>query len=132
MAIQPTQTKTYANVEIKQGEDYTLTLTMESPWSSSNKEFSAKIVKDFAGTSFTYNSLPVASVAFDSIAVSGTDGGTIVIKMGGVNTEKFSDSFEGYWDLLEKDTGTTTYTKQAQGEVTVDDTGSPISAMAAP
>ena len=50
---QPSQSKTYANVEMKQGEDFEITLTMASPWTSSGCTYAAKIVKDFSDTSFT-------------------------------------------------------------------------------
>ena len=122
--IQPSQSKTYANVEMKQGEDFELTLTMSSPWTSSGCTYAAKIVKDFAGTAFTYNSQSATTVDFDSITAAGTDGGTIVLKMAGGNTEKFSDAFEGYWDLIEKKGSD--FVKQAQGEVTVDSTATPV------
>ncbi len=128
--IQPSQSKTYANVEMKQGEDYELTLTMASPWTSTGCTYAAKIVKDFSGTSFTgpvYTSAWVSgaatSVDFDSVAASGTDGGTIIIKMAGNKTQCFSDGFEGYWDLIEKKSSV--YVKQAQGEVSVDSTATP-------
>ena len=129
--IQPSQSKTYANVEMKQGEDYELILTMSSPWTSANKTYKSNIVKDFSGTSFTgpkldsgaWGSDTVTSVEFDSVVAAGTDGGTITLKMAGTKTQLFSDEFEGYWDLLEKDsTSGTVYIKQAQGEVSVDST----------
>ena len=106
--IQPSQSKTYANVEMKQGEDYELTLTMSSPWTSSGCTYAAKIVKDFRGTSFTgpkydsgsWGSDTITLAEFDSVTASGSDGGTIVIKMEGPKTQLFSDGFEGYWDFL--------------------------------
>lgn len=122
--IQPSQSKTYANVEMKQGEDFELTLTMSSPWTSTQKTYSAKIVKDFSGTTFTYGGNAETIAAFDSVTASGTDGGTIILKIAGANTQKYPDSFEGYWDLLEKD-NSGNYVKQAQGEVSVDSTATP-------
>ena len=121
--IQPSQSKTYANVEMKQGEDFELTLTMASPWTATGCTYSAKIVKDFSGTTFNYGGVTETVAAFDSVAASGTDGGTIVLKIAGANTQKYPDSFEGYWDLIEKKGGA--YTKQAQGEVSVDSTATP-------
>ena len=130
--IQPSQSKTYANVEMKQGEDFELTLTMASPWTASQRSYQAKIVKDFSGTPFTgpkyadgdWGSVTITSSEFNSVTASGTDGGTIVIKMLGSKTQCFSDGFEGYWDLIEKD-NSGNYVKQAQGEVSVDSTATP-------
>ena len=122
--VQPSQSKTYANIEMKQGEDFELILTMSSPWTSASKTYSAKIVKDFAGGTFLYNGVTETVAAFDSVVASGTDGGTITLKIEAANTQKYPDSFEGYWDLIEKDSNGN-FIKQAQGEVSVDSTATP-------
>ena len=46
----PETSRTFANLEIKQGEDYELTIAMDSGYTTANKTYRARIVKDFDGT----------------------------------------------------------------------------------
>ena len=43
----PEASRTFANLELKQGEDYELVITMDSGYSTLNKSYQARIVKDF-------------------------------------------------------------------------------------
>ena len=206
----PEASRTFANLELKQGEDYELVITMDSGYSTLNKSYQARIVKDFSGTTFqhlndagdgnettAFEAMTVASAdantitgvttdspsagtvfiftktshgfsAGDTVSLSGftelttlnglqtqiatvpnsesftldgvfrgsqtteNTGGTvtnlsgdtaasITVSLTAAETEALPDDFEGYWDLVEKDTSPTpdSYTRQAEGEVIV-------------
>lgn len=113
----PETTRTFANIELKQGENYELIITMGSSWVTTNKKWSANIVKDTARTSFTHSSSPITNLAMD---VAGDNTAkTITLSLTAAQTQGFPDDFEGYWDILELDIGTSKYTRQAEGEVIV-------------
>ena len=76
----PEESRTFANLELKQGEDYELVITMDSGYSTLNKTYQAKIVKDFSGTTFA--SLG-GTAAFEAMTVASADANTIT----GVTTD---------------------------------------------
>ena len=198
----PEASRTFANLELKQGEDYELVITMDSGYSTLNKQYQARIVKDFSGTTFaslgetaafeamTHSTADAntltnvtaaasgAGVVFtftkashglstgDTVSLSGftqlttlnglqtqvldgsqsgtftlegvfrgnqtseTSGGTVVNLSGDISpsitvsltaaqTQALPDDFEGYCELLEKDTSTGKFVRQAEGEVIV-------------
>ena len=116
----PETSRTFANIEIKQGEDYELVITMDSTWVTTNKSWQCRIVKDFSGTTFT--SADGAGQAYEEMTVAGDNSAkTITLSLTSAQTAGLPDDFEGYWDLVEKDTSPTpdSYTRQAEGEVIV-------------
>lgn len=70
----PEASRTFANLELKQGEDYELVITMDSGYSTLNKTYQAKIVKDFSGTTFA--SLG-GTAAFEAMTVASADANTL-------------------------------------------------------
>tara|TARA_Y100000310_G_scaffold306272_1_gene347241 strand:+ start:433 stop:816 length:384 start_codon:yes stop_codon:yes gene_type:complete len=113
----PESTRTFANIELKQGENYELVITMDSTWVTTNKTWSANIVKDTARTAFTHSGGSVNNLAMD---VAGDNSAkTITLRLTAAQTQGFPDDFEGYWDILELDSGSGEYTRQAEGEVIV-------------
>ena len=142
----PTTDKTYGNMEIIQGSDFDIVITMDDTHQWNDKKYRVTIVKDFSGTDFAgstaYGKLEFgdASVAADgtisnsvdtnigNITIGGTTladddvtrtGGIITIRIDQAKTALLPDDFDGYWDILEAspvDTPTE-YTRQGQGEV---------------
>ena len=131
-------------MEIIQGSDFEIVITMDDTHQWNDKKYRVTIVKDFSGTDFAgstaYGKLEFgdASVAVNgtisnsvdtnigNITIGGTTldgstrtGGTITIRIDQAKTALLPDDFDGYWDILEAspvDTPTE-YTRQGQGEV---------------
>ncbi len=95
---------------------------MDSSWVTTNKTWSANIVKDYDRTAFTHSGSSVNNLAMD---VAGDNSAkTITLTLTAAQTQGFPDDFEGYWDIIEKDTTSgTKYTKQVEGEVIVWNSG---------
>ena len=124
----PETSRTFANIELKQGEDYELVITMDSSWVTTNKTWAANIFKDYDRTSFTHSGSSVAIVAMD---VAGDNSAkTITVTLTAAQTQGFPDDFEGYWDIIERDTTSGSspgkYTKEVEGEVIVWNAGTSI------
>ena len=120
----PNTTSTIANIVLKQSEDYELIITMDSTYTTTNKTYQAKVVKDFDGTSFTHSGSSVTSVS--GTVAADNSAKTITVSFTAAQTQGFPNNFEGYWDLLEKDTTSgTKYTRQAEGEVDVLNSATP-------
>ena len=126
----PETTRAYANMELVQGSDYQLVVTMDASYDFTNKTYQATIVKDFSGTAFNGDTggngkiliteSNVAGVGQITLAGSGGDTPTITVKVYGIRTDDLDDDFEGFWDLLENDGSTpAVYTRQTEGEVVV-------------
>ena len=49
----PITDKTYGNMEIIQGSDFDIVITMDDTHQWNNKKYRVTIVKDFSGTDFT-------------------------------------------------------------------------------
>ena len=118
----PETSRTFANIELKQGEDYELVIEMDSTWTNSNKSYSANIVKDYDRTTFTHAGSGVALLAMT--VAEDNSAKTITLTLTAVQTQGFPDDFEGYWDLIEKDTSSgTKHTREVEGEVIVWNSG---------
>ena len=129
----PETQREFANMELVQGSDYELVVTMDANYhftSSATKTYQATIVKDFSGTAFNGDTggngkivitqSNVAGVGQITLAGSNGDTPTITIKIYGIKTDDLDDDFEGYWDLLENDgSSPAVYTRQTEGEVVV-------------
>ena len=140
----PETAKSYSNMEIIQGSDYELVITMDDTHEWNNKKYRVTIVKDFSGTDFAGSTTAGrlefgdAQVAVNGTITNSTDsgignitiggttldgssrtGGTITIKIDQAKTGALPDDFDGYWDILEASpiSSPTEYTRQAQGEV---------------
>lgn len=121
----PETSRTFANIELKQGEDYELVITMDSSWTVSNKTYSANIVKDYDRTAFTHSGSSVNNLAMT--VAEDNSAKTLTLTLTAAQTQGFPDDFEGYWDLIERDTTSGSspgkYTKQVEGEVIVWNSG---------
>ena len=137
----PEASKSYANWEILQDADSDITVEFNTGHAIDDYEYKARIVKDFDGTTFVFGdagsidfieidqtsrtTAPSSSVknygaiTFAPDPVTASDTLVMTIKLFASQTKDFPDSFEGYWDLLEK-TGAGVYTRQTQGEVNID------------
>ena len=142
----PITNKTYGNMEIIQGSDFDIVLSMDDTHQWNDKKYRVTIVKDFSGTDFAgstaYGKLEFGDAQVDSdgvityssdtnignITIGGTTlagsvrtGGTITIRVDQAKTALLPDDFDGYWDILEATpiSSSTEYTRQGQGEVYV-------------
>tara|TARA_Y100001951_G_C11130955_1_gene178207 strand:- start:91 stop:504 length:414 start_codon:yes stop_codon:yes gene_type:complete len=128
----PETTRAFANMELVQGADYELVVTMDEDYNFTDpttRTYQATIVKDFSGTAFNGETATgkilitqsdVAGVGQITLAGSGGDTPTITVKIYGIKTDDLDDDFEGFWDLLENDGSTpAVYTRQTEGEVVV-------------
>ena len=128
----PETTRAFANMELVQGADYELVVTMDEDYnftSPTTRTYQATIVKDFSGTAFNGETATgkilitqsnVAGVGQITLAGSGGATPTITVKIYGIKTDDLDDDFEGFWDLLENDGSTpAVYTRQSEGVVVV-------------
>ena len=129
----PETTRAFANMELVQGADYELVVTMDEDYnftSPTTRTYQATIVKDFSGTAFNGDTggngkilitqSNVAGVGHITLAGSGGATPTITVKIYGIKTDDLDDDFEGFWDLLENDgSSPAVYTRQTEGEVVV-------------
>jgi len=136
----PETTKTYANIEILQGADYEMTVTLDS--ATTNKSYMLTICKDYIGSTDFGGRNDGAGTSSDpyrtqitetNIATLGklvaTDSGTtytVTLNLYAQWTETLDDGFDGFWELVERDATTTpdSYARIAQGEVYVSKTAS--------
>lgn len=157
----PETTKTYANMEILQGADYEIILTLDTP--TTNKSYIMVVRKDFSGSTdfggsnsaalaalesggsnLGYPLLPYRTEFFETNAIVGAtifaDGkltvtqtnddssppkfvsAAIKINLYAAWTETLDDDFDGYWEIVEKDS--TSFSRIAQGEFYVNNTAS--------
>ena len=134
----PTTTKTYANIEVLQGVDYKMTLTLDNPTTS--KSYLMTIVKDYTGsTDFGGRNAtsPYRTEIYETddtdygkltTSDSGTDY-TLVIDLYATWTKGLDDDFDGYWDIVEKNG--TSYSRIAQGEFYVNESASKFASISA-
>ena len=132
----PETTKTYADMEILQGADYNMTITLDS--ATTNKSYLLTICKDYTGSSdfggrtdgdgtssnpyrTQVSSTNVANRGKLVASDSGTDY-TVAITLYAEWTESLDDGFDGKWELVEKDSSA--YTRIAQGDIYVDNSAS--------
>ena len=148
----PETTKTFANIEILQGADYELTVTLDAPTryydnggnliDDAGKNYMVTICKDYTGTTdfggrtdgAGTSSAPYRTqITETDVATLGklvaTDSGTtytVTLNLYAQWTETLDDDFDGFWELVERDATTTpdSYARIAQGEVYVSKTAS--------
>ena len=129
----PETTKTYANMEILQGADYEITVTLDD--NTDNKSYMVTICKDYTGATDFGGSLQGDGTASNpyrteitetNIPTIGqvitTDGKkTVDLKLYAQWTETLDDDFEGFWEMVERNAATTpdSYARIAQGEIYV-------------
>lgn len=158
----PETTKTYANMEILQGADYEITLTLDTP--VTGKSYIMVVRKDFSGSTdfggsnsaalaalvdgsnnnLGYPLLPYRAEFFETNAIVGAGifasgkltvtqtnddssppafvSALIKINLYAAWTETLDDDFDGYWEIVEKDS--TSFSRIAQGEFYVNNTAS--------
>lgn len=131
----PETTKTYANIEILQGADYQMTLTLDSE--TDQKTYIMTIVKDFDGaTDFggsNSGTSPYRTEIHETAdnnygKLTATDSGTtytVVIDLYAAWTDTLDDGFDGKWEMIEKDASTTpdSFARIAQGDIYVNNSG---------
>ena len=134
----PTTTKTYANMEILQGADYEIIITLDS--ATTGKTYVMMVRKDFTGaTDFggSNSTSPYRTEIYETddtdygkltTSDSGTDY-TLVIDLYATWTKGLDDDFDGYWDIVEKNG--TSYSRIAQGEFYVNESSSKFASISA-
>ena len=136
----PETTKTFANIEILQGADYEMTITLDS--ATTNKSYMMTICKDYtgstdfggrtdgAGTSSAPYRTQITEADVETLGkLVAADSGTtytVTLFLYAQWTETLEDDFDGFWELVERDATTTpdSYARIAQGEVYVSKTAS--------
>lgn len=93
----------YSNIEIFQGEDFSMEVDLGVGYTMTNKEWKAFLSDSYSSS--TRNEFTLTS--------SGTK---LTLKLTKDQTQSLVDDFDGYWDLMEKDTENSTYTRILQGE----------------
>ena len=135
----PETTKTYANMEILQGADYQMILTLDAV--TANKSYLMTIRKDFTGdTSFRgmnggdgTSSSPYRTEIYETDDASygkltSSDSGTtyiVTIDLYAAWTDTLDNGFDGKWEMIEEDTSTSpdSFTRIAQGDIYVNNSG---------
>ena len=134
----PETTKTYADMEVLQGADYEMQLTLDSD--STGKSYLLTISKDYTGstdfggrtdgdgtasnpyrTQISETDVVNRGKLVASDAGSGADS-TISIKLYAEWTQALDDGFDGKWEIVEKNSST--YTRIAQGDIYVNNSSS--------
>ena len=135
----PETTKTFADMEVLQGADYVMTLTLDGDTSDNN--YLLTICKDYTGsTDFggrtdgdgTSSNPYRAQISETNVANRGklvaSDSGvnsTVAITLYAEWTESLDDGFDGKWEMVEKDDSSpSNYTRIAQGDIYVDNSAS--------
>jgi len=136
----PETTKTYANIEILQGADYEITVTLDG--NTDTKSYMVTIVKDYTGSTDFGGSLQgdgsssqpyrvevteTANTVGELVTSNGTK--TVQLKLNAAWTETLDDGFDGFWEMVEKDPSTAgqtsyQYKRIAQGEIYVNKSAS--------
>ena len=135
----PETTKTYANIEILQGADYQMVLTLDN--ATANKSYLMVVRKDYTGNvdfgGSNSGGAPYRTEIFetnqaDTGKLTASDSGTtytVTIDLYAQWTETLDDDFDGYWELVEKDN--TSYSRIAQGEFHVNNSASRSASISA-
>jgi hypothetical protein len=134
----PETTKTYANIEILQGADYEITVTLDD--NTDSKSYMVTICKDYTGaTDFTGSTdgdgtssnpyrtqITEANVVNRGQLVTSNGTKTVQLKLYAQWTQLLSDDFDGFWEMVERNATTSpdTYTRIAQGEIYLSKTAS--------
>ena len=143
----PETTKTYANIEILQGADYQMTLTLDA--ATASKSYLMTIRKDFTGdTSFGgmnggdgTSGSPYRTEIYETADTSyglltAADSGTtytVVIDIYATWTDSLDNDFDGKWEMIEEDTSTSpdSFTRIAQGDIYVNNTATRYASIVA-
>jgi len=129
----------YQDLELQQNSDFSATISFDTTHTmSSTMSYAAVIIKDYDHTAFTgpqktedsqgvngtasgsdeWESANVTEVYFDIVADRSAN--SVVITLPAEAIQYFADDFEGYWDLVEKDSsGGGAYVRQIQGDVVI-------------
>ena len=109
----------YSNIELFQGEDFEMTVDLSSDASYSMLDgASPPVQKTFKAYLAADYDTATTRVAF-TISDIDTSLETMKLKLSKDQTQSLSDDFDGYWDLMEKDAFTSTYTRLLQGEAKI-------------
>ena len=106
----------YSDIQIMQGADLVHTITFDPEFDVDNYTWAAKIAKDRDATSFTYDGSSATQVV---LTVDKVDDQNLNIVLTGAQTAKFSDGFEGVWDLVSKANSGSAKVRQIEGDVLV-------------
>ena len=106
----------YSDIQVMQGANLAHTITFDDEFDVDDYTWAAKIALDRDATSFTYNSEPATEVI---LTVDKVDDQNLNIVLTGVQTAKFSDGFEGVWDLVSKANSGSAKVRQIEGDVLV-------------
>ena len=102
----------YSNIEIFQGEDFEMTvdLSADTAYSFTNKTFKAFLAADYK-----------AATTRVEFAISGIDASakTMKLKLTKDQTQSLADDFDGFWDIMSKDSSTSEHQRLLQGEAKV-------------
>ena len=119
--------ETYTDIQILQNHDFEVEITFDALDIKSTDSFAAVIALDKEHTEFqgpkwggsAWSQDAVNVVPLTIIADQSAD--TVTISLPAIATRFFTDTFEGVWELVQKDTSgaADVYTRQVQGDVVV-------------
>ena len=133
----PETTKTFANMEILQGADYEIIITLDS--ATNGKTYVMMVRKDFTGaTDFggsNSGGAPYRTEIYETDdanygKLTATDADTtytVKVNLHAAWTETLDDDFDGYWELVEK--SGTAYSRIAQGEFYINNSASRLASV---
>jgi hypothetical protein len=119
--------ETYTDIQILQNHDFEMVMTFDDLDILSTHEYAAVIALDkehteFQGPSWSGSAWSQGAVNVVPLTiVADQSADTVTISLPGIATRFFTDTFEGVWDLVQKDTSgaADVYTRQVQGDVVV-------------
>jgi hypothetical protein len=135
----PETTKTYANMEILQGADYEIIITLDNE--VADKTYLLIIRKDFTGsTDFGGSNSGGAPYRFEVNETGDSNGkltataSQVKLNLYAVWTESLDDDFDGYWEMVEKDPSAAgqssySYSRIAQGEIYINNSASRLASI---
>ena len=119
--------ETYTDIQILQNHDFEVEITFDALDIKATDSFAAVIALDKEHTEFqgpkwggsAWSQDAVNVVPLTIIAAQSAD--TVTISLPAIATRFFTDTFEGVWDLVQKDTSTDPdeYVRKIQGDVVV-------------
>ena len=124
-------------MEILQGADYEMTITLDS--ATTDKTYVMMVRKDFAGaTDFggsNSGGAPYRTEIYETDnanygKLTATDSGTtytVKVNLHAAWTETLDDGFDGYWEIVEKDSSS--YSRIAQGEFYINNSASRLASV---
>lgn len=118
----------YQDIQILKNASFENIITFDSTYTmTENKDYAAIIAKDNARTEFTGPKTTNSGATWSRDTVTEVEftvdadiaSNTIQLTLSGACNRRWSDDFEGVWDLLEYDSSTDKYTRHMQGDVVV-------------